>query len=220
MIEVVAVQTARLIIHLPTDELNPRGRAILPDITTALVERYGFLNYPQKYEDYDDQKGISFELGKWNNIGLNRLAIYNTGLLCDTSSSTDDCEAFLKDALTWAAESFGLTYHSDMLNRRVYLSELIVKQDRPLAALNPKLDALATKLSNRVSEIMGRSATFEVVSVAFNQDQFFSKNTLAGFRFERMADIPFSENRYYTAASLPTEEHIVFLNEFDAALNG
>jgi hypothetical protein len=216
--EVMAVKVARVIVHVPTDELNPQGRAVLPELTAALVARYSFVKYPVKFEDYDEQKGVSYELGKWNDVAIHRLAIYGTGLLCDTSSSTNDSEAILRDALIWASETFGLVYRPDMFNRKVYLSELIVKEDRPLSALNPKLNGMTAKLSTRISEIIGQPTTFEVVSLGMNQDQFFSKNTLAGFRIERLTDIPFSENRYYTAASLPTDEHIELLTEFAEAL--
>jgi hypothetical protein len=219
MIEILAVKTARVILHFPTDELNPKGLAILPDITNALVERYGFMVYPQKPDDYDAQKGVSFEIGKWNDIAIGRLAVFDTGLLVDTGSSTDDSEAILKDALTWASETFGLEFRSDWFNRKVYLSELIIKRERPLTGANPALEALAAKMSKRVGEIMDLTLPYEVVAVSFGFDPFLSKNTMAGFRIERLGDVRFSENRYYTSANLPTQEHIEFLNEFEAAIS-
>jgi hypothetical protein len=218
MIEILAVRTARFIIHFSTDELNPRGRAILPDITAALVERYGFVVYPQKHEDYDLPKGVSFEIGKWNDIAIGRLVIYDNGLLVDTGSSTDDSEAILKDALTWASETFELAFRPEWFNRKVYLSELIFKCDRPLTTLNPMLETLAAKLSKRVSEVMDLTLPFEVTSVSFGFDPFLTKNNMAGFRIERLVDVRFSENRYYASANLPTKEHIDYLNEFEAAL--
>jgi hypothetical protein len=218
MIEILAVQTARVILHFRTAELNPAGLAILPDITTALVERYGFITYPQKAEDYDEQKGVSYEIGKWNDRAIGRLALYDTGLLVDTGSSTDDSEAILRDALTWASETFGLAFRAEWFNRRVYLSELIVKCEKPLTALNPALATLAAKLSKRVSEIMDLTLPYEVTALSFGFDPFLTKNAMAGFRIDRLADVRFSENRYYAVANLPTEEHIEYLKEFEAAL--
>jgi hypothetical protein len=220
MIEILAVRTARCIIHFPTDELNPKGKAIIPEIPAALIERYGFTTYPQKPEDYDPQKGVSFEIGKWNDIAIGRLAIYDTGVLVDTGSSTDDSEAIIKEALAWASEKFGLAYREDWFNRKVYLSELILKCDRKLTTLNPTLETLAAKLTTRVSEILSLSLPFEVTGVSFGFDSFLTKNVLAGFRIERLTDARFSENRYYSSANLPTKEHIEFLNEFEAALQG
>ena len=220
MIEIVGVDMARVILHFHTGELNPTGRVILPDITAALVERYGFIVYPQKPEDYDQEKGVSYELGKWNDIAIGRLALYDSGLLVDTGSSTDDSEAILRDALTWGSETFGLTFRPEWFNRKVYLSELIVKSERPLTALNPVLETLATKLTSRISEIMDLTLPFEVTGVSIGFDPFLTKNTMAGFRIERLKDVRFSENRYYAVANLPTKEHIEFLNEFEAAIQG
>lgn len=215
--ELLAVRLARLIVYFPTEELNPRGRALIPDVTSALVERYSFNNYPTKYEDFDWQKGIIFEAGRWNDISVDRLAFYSNGILVDTASSTGDSEAILIDALTWASESFDLTYKPDMLNRRVYVDELIVRCE---TSLNPALDNLNKKLSESVSKMVGQQVSYETAAIALNFDVLLSKPPLAPFRIEKLVDVPYSENKYYAIAPLPTDEHIRFLEEFEAALKG
>lgn len=67
---------------------------------------------------------------------------------------------------------------------------------------------------------MDLSLPYEVTGVSLGFDSFLTKNALAGFRVERMADVRFSENRYYASANLPTKEHVEFLNEFEAAIQG
>lgn len=213
--EVLAVRQARLIVYFPTEELNPRGRALIPEVPAGLVERYGFNSYPTKYEDFDWQKGIVFETGRWNDISINRFALYTNGILVDTASSTDDSEAILINALTWASESFGLTYKPDMLNRKVYVNELIVRCE---TSLNPALESLNKKLSESVSRMVGQSVSYETAAIALNFDVLLSKPPLAPFRIEKLADASYSENKYYAIAPLPTSEHIKLLEEFEAAL--
>jgi hypothetical protein len=213
--EILAVRVARLIVYFPTDELNPYGRALIPDVTTALVERYGFISYPQKAEDFDWQKGIIYELGRWNDLSIDRLGLYTTGILVDTSASTSASEAILLDALSWAAESFGLTYKPEMMNNKVYVSELIVKCE---TSLNPALESLANKLSKSVSKMVNQTVSYEPATIALNFDLLLSKPPLAPFRLEKLADVPFSENKYHAIAPVPTEEHIQLLEEFEAAL--
>lgn len=216
--ELLAVRLARLIVYFPTEEINPRGRALIPDVTSALIERYGFNGYPQKYEDFDWQKGISFDDGRWKDISIGRLALYNNGMLVDTSSSTDNSVAFLIDALTWAAESFGLTYRPDMLNRKTYVSELIFRSETPLKNLNPALERLAAKLSESVSNIAGQEVSYDTVSLSLNFDLLLTKSPLAPFRIERLSEAQYTENKYYSIAPIPTDEHIQFLEDFEAAL--
>lgn len=216
--EVTAVRTARFIIHFPVEELNPSGKAMVPNVTNALVERYGFVTHPQKPEEFDDSKGIFFDIGQWNGIAISRLALYNNGILVDTSSSTDNSEAVLRDALTWASETFGLAYREEWFKQRAYLSELIVRRDKPLTLLNPALAGIAERLSKRVTEIAHQEMPYRLAALSFGHDPLIARVGRSGFRIEHLADTAFSDNIYYSSAPLPTKEHVELLNEFEAAL--
>jgi len=216
--ELLAVHLARLIVFFPTDELNPSGRRLLDNFLPAFIERYDFRKYPEKPDEFDEGKGITFELGRWQDAVINRLVLYNNGILVDTMSSTDNAEAMLKDALIWAAESFGLTYRPDMLNRKVYLSELMFRSEVPLESLNPALKGLCARLSSYMSEQENTPLAFEPVGIVFGFDTLKLKTTPAALRIERVIDTPFSEMKYFSVAPLPTAEHIKFLEDFEAAL--
>src|SRR4051812_10079077 len=123
--ELLTVRLARFIVFFPTDELNPGGRRLLDNFLPAFIKRYDFRKYPEKPGEFDEEKGITFELGQWEGNVINQFVLYTNGILVDTMSSTDIAEAMLIDAMTWAAESFGLRYRPDMLNRKVYVSEVL-----------------------------------------------------------------------------------------------
>jgi hypothetical protein len=197
--------------------LNPRGRSLVEAIP-AFVERYTFLKYPQKYEDFDETSGVRFEGGTWNGIAVDRMVFYNTGIMVDTRSSTDDSQKVLEDALTWASSTFGLTYKPEMLQRRAYLSELDVKCDVPFEGLNPHLGELSRKLSDKASSLSGQTLAYQPSAIVLNFDSTFTKAVAGPFRFERLVDIPSGDNKYYTSAPLPTDAHLEFLEEFEAIL--
>jgi hypothetical protein len=218
--ELLGIRQARVIVYVPLPEINPHGRALIPGVVLALIERYGFLGYPQKQADYDETKGVTFTDGRWNDIAIDRLILYGNGILVDTRSSTDDSEAMLIDTLTWASESFGLTYRPDMLTHKVYYSEVIFRSETLLSALNPKLDSLAARLTEVMKPPFGEKLVFETASVGLGYDSLLTKLSLSPFRVERLVDTPFGDQKYWSTAPLPTKTHLEFLEEFEAILKG
>jgi hypothetical protein len=218
--ELLAVRLARILAFVSTEELNPRGLYVLPSLAQGLVERYGFLNYPQKNEDYDEQKGIKFEDGRWHNIAIDRVAIFSNGVAVDTRSSTDDSEKILNEAMAWAVDSFGLAYKPEMVTRRIFVSELVFSTKVSLNGLNPALKGLGDRIAKVILDTFGQKSASEVGGLAFTYDIQNAKIPIAPLRIERLEDTPFEENKFYSIAPLRTNQHIEFLNDFEAALKG
>src|SRR5262245_4333114 len=112
-----AVLMARVIFFVESVELNPRGSAYYPDIIKALVERFQFKKFPEKFEDFDEDKGVSLVGGKFEDETVARITIYSWGLTLDTTSSTDIAEKLLTDTLVWGVEKLKLTYKPEMIKR-------------------------------------------------------------------------------------------------------
>ena len=216
--ELLAIRTARLLTFFSTAELNPRGLSLVHTVVPALVERFQFLKYPQKAEDFDDTNGVKFEGGTWNSLEAN-LVIFTNGIMVDTRSSTSDCEKMLQETLEWAQQAFGMIYRPEMLSRKAYLSELEIKCDIPLDAINPRLKDFSTKISERVHQFTGQALSFTTTAIWINFDSSFAKGPSGPFRVERLVDAPFAENRYYSSAPLPTETHLFYLEEFESILS-
>jgi hypothetical protein len=87
--------------------------------------------------------------------------------------------------------------------------------DKPLDLINPKLGALAKRISESRPEDPAMEFQFSGIG-------FFPRPEVHGilspFIFERKQSTDWAENRYYTRAPLQTDAHIQLLNELEAIL--
>ncbi len=211
---------ARVLAYVESTDLNPRGKVFYPDIVQALVERYNFQKFPQTLEEFDESKGVEFHEGRAGNKVIQKFVIWNTLLVLETRSSTEDSKQILEEMLSWGAEKFGLNYSPGMIKHFAYISDLSFYSDLPLLENNPLLARLAAKTSQSLSEIWEEPIHYEPVSVSVGHDPTARKYGIAPFTITRRAEAKFSENKYFSEAPLPTEVHLRLLEEYEAEVSG
>jgi hypothetical protein len=216
--ELLAVITARIFAFVEPIDLNPRGKIYYPTLVAALVDRYGFAKYPLKPEEFDELKGVTFENGRTGEVTVNKVQIFNQGIVVETASSTKDSEMVLEDALIWASQTMGMSYKPGMITRKAFVSNLTFYSQLNLGALNVALSKLADRISMRVPEFYGQPVKYEPTVFYLGYDPTKVKLTPSVFSIERRAEAPFSQNKYYSQAPLPTDEHISALESFEADL--
>ena len=215
----LSILQARTVAYLEVDELFTRHHILGPEFTPKMAERYGFLKLPEKLEDFlDEQKGIQFAFGRWDGTVINQLALYAHGIAVETAASTDISEKILYDVLSWGANTLNINYRQDMIKRKAYVSGLLFSTDVSLNALHPKLRGIGESLSSSVADSLGHVFPYEVTGVFFGYDTTHTKPNAPIFTIERRADVPFTENKYFSTAPLPTEEHLKLLKDFETAL--
>ncbi len=213
-----AVLLARYYGLIQIEDLNNEGSLYYPDIVAALVERYGFLKFPQKIEDFDEVKGIEFVGGKVGKYVIEKLMLFNSGIYIDTQSSTDVSEAIWHEMMDWAVGKFGLTFRPEMVTRAAYVSNVTFHSDVPMLAVNPVLDNIAKRVSDEVAENFKQVLEFEPASVALSFDSLSTKFGVAGFSLQRREGVAFWENKYFSGAPLKTSVHWELLEEWERAL--
>jgi hypothetical protein len=219
--QLLSVLQARTVAFLEVDELFSRQHILDSEVVPSLVERYGFLKAPEKIDDFiDEQKGIQFAFGRWDGTVISQLTLYTHGIAVETKTSTDISEQILYDVLNWGARTINLNYHPDMIKRKAYVSGLMVSTDVPLNALHPKLRGFGERLSGSVESSLGHIFPYEVTSISFGYDTTHTKPNAPIFTIERRADVPFTENKHFSTAPLPTNEHLKLLEDFETALKG
>jgi len=200
-----SVIKARSLWFIDLLELNPRGKAFFPDVVDTLEEKYEFEKVPESSSDRNQQGGYEFVDGifeprpdDWIDVSL---TVFSDGLAADTRSSTKDSDAFLNDFLAFCQNAFGFENSAGSVQRKGYLSELTVRTEKSLQSLNPKLISFAQRVGSLIPD--GNYGPFEPWGISFGADQITQLKP-APFQFERKANVPFSENRYYSQAPLQT----------------
>lgn len=218
----ISVQRARSIWLVHLTDLNPEGLNLVP-LFQPLISRYNFQLFPTKPEDLFGKEvteikfsGGSFQKDPQHNISV-ELVIFSWGLVAETKSSTNDSDAFLNDLLNWASTEMKLTPYQEVLRSRAYVSEVWVQTEKRLNSLNPKLDNLAKRITSLITGHTHHPIAYETSGIFFWTDPVVV-NSPGIFRFERVIDVPFSENRYYSAAPLQTDAHAEVLTELESIL--
>ncbi|MFL6604785.1 MAG: hypothetical protein ACJ8R9_26095 [Steroidobacteraceae bacterium] len=211
--KILAVNSARAIWLVNTLRLNPRGRSLVP-VIVGLAERYKFSKLPQANSLTTQPLDLKFEGGVFvasdgTQVAVS-LSILDDGIIADTRASTDESDKFLEDAASWASAEYGLPHYSEVGVDRLYVSELIVQLDLSANLFSQKFSGFTERLRRGVSNNPGMP--MELMALHFAPDPSQTKK-VASFKIERLANVPFDRNEYYSAAPVPTSEHIELLHD-------
>src|ERR1700694_4091856 len=212
-----AILLARTLWFVESFDLNPQGKAFYPDIVAGIVEKCRFSKFPQKLEDFDEEKGVEFLGGRWGDVTVEVMKVFRNGIMLDTRVSTVESDRILGEALSWAASTFNLEYNLKMIVRRAYVSNLTFYTEVPILG---RQDSPASKLAQRTKQIFGDitgdKTPWQPILLTVHSESMPRKPIHAPFTIQRRAETAFSENKYYSEAPLPTDAHLALLEGFEA----
>jgi hypothetical protein len=210
--EIAKIQLARSIWLFDTAELNPHGSNVYPDLYLKIAEHYRFRTYPNITSTAPISTSVRLENGQFlTDAGRSfevSLEIFPDGITADCRHSTVISDLFIADVIKWACHEFGLTLNNRIGKKRAYRSEIIIYAPKSLEGLCEILDNVA-KL---VSEVTGNPAELSAIS-------FGDTSKVQAFSFERKANEPFDELKFYSAALMETENHFKILQALEQVLH-
>jgi hypothetical protein len=217
--QLASVLLARAIAWVEPSDLNPRGATFYPQLTKALVARYGFRKFPERPDDYDESKGVTFSSGRLGDSTIDQLVIYAYGIMLDTRISTQESKRLLEDAFEWGGEELGLAYKPGMVKRWQYTSNLTFNSAVQMADASSALRKLTASVEKAVANVTGEDLKYDVSILGIDYDQLARKHPLGRFSIQRRDNTPFSENKYFSDAPLPTDVHLRLLEQFEKDLS-
>jgi hypothetical protein len=214
--KISAITGARIIALFELNDLYPYGAVSLARITPQIIAKLGFSVFPTSIESFDESKGVTFQDGMWDGLPIEKLTIYNDGIVLDANQDTATSLKILKEALRWAADEFGLSVSERMFNRIRFVSSFAFYSDVPLLLSSSPLANMAQRMSEELMPILGKQRHYEPVRIDIEFDRSEDKANTTGLTIQRRANSPFEENKYYTQAPLPTDVHIALIERFEA----
>ncbi|HEX5234247.1 MAG TPA: hypothetical protein VFW25_02845 [Silvibacterium sp.] len=209
-----AILLARTIGFLDVPALN-YGHIYFPELVGELVERYKFQNFPKTSEESDLTKGIKFLDGICGKVPVQQFAIWDSQIVVETLTETDDSKAVLEEILRWGAEKFRLSYFSDSIKRFAYISDVTFYSDAPMLILNGAAERLSAEISKHLTDIWKEPITYEPIILRVGHDPTARKYNIAPFTIERRGGVSFKEEKYFSEAPLPTKLHLELLEQFE-----
>lgn len=182
----------------------------LPDLIAGIRERYRFFDYPTKAADISGDGSAKFQIGRFENININKLDLYSAGISIEAEAPTEQLDAMMDDLFVWAQSNFPMKFiYADPVSR-LYSSSLEFRDESMF-----KLTDALQRATDYISECLsadGVSAVYALNTITLVADPKLS-SPLQPVRFsiERRANTDFEDNVFFSEAPLSTEKHISIL---------
>lgn len=184
----------------------------LPDIANALDDAFGFIQRPITQDDYAASDGLKFLYGRGDGFVISALTLFNDGIYCQGSTTTDDLHQTIVNVLDVLR---GLAISVPIGDLKwLYNSQVEVVLEQGFSTLLDKLDPVARTVRQKIEGYGVDVSHYGPSGVSLGGE---GPGVIQPGRFvlERRAGRPVSENVFYSEAPLATREHVALLGEID-----
>jgi hypothetical protein len=199
---------------------SPTGTVgYLPDVAGQIKAKYEFLVGPTNDElvPKDPAKGAEFRHGRiiheGQSVVIDKVTVFNDGIVVDSTSSTNDADLFLDDLVVWAKTAIPKASAS---GPRYYLSQIEFHSDLALVTYAPTFEPICEKITATLTTYGIKAPRFEVTNIGLYYDMLGKINPQPGaFYIDRRQNVAFAENVWFSQAPLKTPDHIALLKELE-----
>jgi hypothetical protein len=219
--KVVGLELGRVSYLVDLLEIVPAGGMAFAVLASALQSRYDFAVMPTLPLQESQQSGLRFEHGRLGDDArslISSFEIHPQGLVAQ-AIDTRVAEVFFEDFFAAGKKDFGLRDPTSP-TKKTYTSSLVVDFETDMDRLLSEWDKLSALLFGQVKKFYQIDVPPGIQRITLRPDPELLPPRLAGgllgdFTLERRVFAPYSRQRFYSIAPLPTDAHTLFLEELE-----
>lgn len=220
--KILGVETGRVTLLVDIVEFGEAEGFSAVELFEAARQRYGFAIFPKMPTQSDRQESFRFEHGRVPSLGVSvkLFEIHPFGIVVE-ANTTEAADAFLDDILAWGEEEFKFR-RADHASMRVYASTLVVQFENDVTRILDKWRDFTKMVSAALRDVYKIDLKVQLSKIGMRPDPQAMTPRMSGllaeFSLERRLFAPFADEKYYSAAPLPTEAHIELLKGIENAI--
>jgi hypothetical protein len=208
-----SILTSQAIRFFADAERIAEHRSPVPMIR-GLQDRYGFVEVPLTVAELDFTKGVTFLRGYYNDSIIEKLQIYENGLLCEAKADNSIADDFMGEILNWAATEHKIPVKETGV--KAFVSQLEVITSIDLGAVFPKINAIGGLLAQALKSYGQPVPNYAISGIKMHYDSAATPVPRPPeFVFERRAGQSYSANEFFSSAPLRTKDHMYILGEIE-----
>jgi hypothetical protein len=196
----------------PGEARGPRSPVPL---IREMQDRYGFVEVPSKLADLDFDAGVKFLQGYYKDTVIDRLQVFNNGLLCEAAADNQQCADFLDEIMSWAPEHFNLSVKPRM---KAFQSKVEVSSTKDIRNAFAKFADVGALIASLLEGYGLHSPPYVAAGLVLQHEPQKDRPSNPNFEFAWRAERPFEDRIYYSAAPLRTQDHLRVLDLLEEVL--
>ena len=211
--QIKSIMTSQAIRFYAEVEAVLERRSPVPMIR-GLQDKYGFVEVPLTVAELDFTKGVTFLRGYYKGTIIEKLQIYQNGLLCEASADNSIGDEFMGEVLSWATTEHKIPVRETGI--KAFVSQLEVITSIDLTAVFPKIKAIGGLLAGALKSYGQPVPNFGINGIRMHYDSAaMPVPRPPEFIFERRAGQAYSTNEFFSSAPLRTKDHMHILSELE-----
>ena len=195
---------------MKSGEAPENTRSLALDLTKGIAGKYKFWESPQKVTDYNLETGIHFLNGYFENVLIDKFAIFSNGFLFEGKVATELLEAFADDVIAFITQETGIALQPDI--RDTFHSSIEVSANLKMSSKFKQFSALGEAIAKTLKSYGHETPDYQISLIGLHCDVWGATGYRpTPFTFDRRAGSAHDKNLYFSSAPLKTADHLKIL---------